>query len=64
MALEFVELNHFIHEPEALQEKMKKIKVFIQNWLNETRDANVEIYLRKKINEILEFHNFLNEYKF
>ena len=61
---EFLEFNHLINESELMQEKTKKLKNFIDEWISEVGDEIVEIHVRKKINEILEIHNVFHEFKF
>jgi len=46
-----------------LQEKIKRVKKFVQEWLNEAGDVIIENHLKKKINEILESHNIIQELK-
>jgi len=59
-----MELNHLINESELTQEKLKKLKNFIEEWINDIGDEFTENHLRKKINEILEIHNVVQDLKF
>lgn len=58
-----MEFHILINESELIQEKTKKLKNFIEEWISEVGDELAENHLRKKINEILETHNVFHDLK-